>query len=121
MQTGDARRILFALWIGIMGIQVANQVMYAWQLGTPPAGSKAPAPKQCTTDYLVPPHKFIAAAFVYTVLFGLAEWAPSLAVAFGAGVDLAALLGPSVAGTSGANSNSNTLFDKLASFVKASA
>lgn len=113
MQTADARRYLFLLWIGLVGIQVANQVTYAWLQGT-----AKDAKPQCTTDYLVRPNKLIGASVVFTVLFGMAEWLPSLGVAFGAGIDLVALLGPTVAGKPGQN---QTLFDKMAAFVKASA
>ena len=103
--TNDRRQLLM-LWLGLVAIQVANQAY---------AGLQAKSLK--TTDYLVPPNKLIAGAIVFTGLGILAEWAPQLALALGAGVDLAALLGPAVAGVQ----QGNTLFDKLTALVKASA
>lgn len=113
MDTGKARQILLLLYVGIVGIQFANQITAAWQQGT----GKNPQP-QCNADYLVPPHKLIASTVVWTVLFGLAEWAPQLAVALGAGVDLAGLLGSAITSDT---TSSNNFWDRLASFVKASA
>lgn len=110
MSGEQARRVLLVLWLGAVGIQVMNQMTYAYQQGQQGAS-------QCTTAYLVPPHKFIAAGVVYSVLFGLAEWTPQLAVALGSAIDLYALLGPIVAGTG----TGGTLFDKITGLVKASA
>jgi hypothetical protein len=103
--TDDRRRIL-VLWLGLVATQVANQVF---------AGLQARASK--TEQYLVPPNKLIAGAVIFTGLGILAEWAPQLALALGVGVDLAALLGPAVAGAQ----QGNTWFDKLTALVKASA
>ncbi len=106
MSLSTDRRRLLVLWIGLVAIQVANQAY---------AGLQAQSSR--TQDYLVRPNKLVAGAVVFTGLGLLAEWAGPLAVALGVGVDLAALLGPAVAGAQ----QGNPQLDKLSALVKASA
>lgn len=103
----NSRRLLLLMWIGAVGLQVANQVAsVAGQGKTPPYA----------VAWLPQPHKLLASSVVFTGLFGLAEFAPSLALALGAGVDVAILLGPVVQGKGAGD----TLFDRVASLVKTS-
>lgn len=106
MTTEQARQFTLLLWLGAVGIQFANKI--AEQV-------TASQPSSCTTDYFVPAHKLLAGAIVFTLLGGLAEWVPGLAVALGAGVDLVVLLGP----VAGANQQGNTVFDRIVSVLKA--
>lgn len=113
MTTDRARQLVLMLWIGAVGIQFANQLT-----GQIKVQDGKPSGSSCSSDYFVKPHKLFAGALVFTILGGLAEWLPGLAVAFAAGVDVAALLGPAVAPKAG---DGKSLFDRLASLVKASA
>jgi hypothetical protein len=106
MTSDKAQSYLLGLWIALVGIQVANQVIGAYT-----------AKKTATTSYLVPPNKFIASSVVYTGLLGLGAWAPSLAVALGVGIDFAALLSPTFVG----GQSTSTFLQKASSFVTASA
>lgn len=119
MNSDRAKSALMMLWLGCAGLQVANQVIASSNLTGSAAQKTAKAqPSTSTLAYFVPPHKLLASAVAFTGLIGLASFAPGLAVALGAGVDLLVLLGPLVAPGAGTG---DTLFSKVASLVEATA
>lgn len=117
MNGSQARRILLVMWLGAVGLQLANQIITTTNPQTQGGQTSVQTPSS-TMAYLVPPHKLLASSIVFTGLFALAEMTPTLALALGAAVDLLALLGPLVTnGTSGGA----TLFDRITSLVQAEA
>lgn len=93
MDAADARRLVLLGWLALIGMQVANQATKAYLGGS-----------SSYYDYLPVPSKLIAGAVIYTLLGGLAELAPALAVALAAGTDLAIFLAPTFQGVSPASS-----------------
>lgn len=89
MDAGSARRLVLLGWLALIGMQVANQATRAYLGGS-----------QNYYDFLPVPSKLIAGAVIYTLLGGLAEVAPQLAVAMAAGTDLAIFLAPTFGGVS---------------------
>ena len=96
MGADDARRFVLLAWLALIGMQVAGQ-----------ATTAALAGKQDYMAYLPTPSKLIAGAVIFTILGGMAELAPQLAIALAAGTDLAIFLAPTLGGVSPATTLGN--------------